>query len=311
MRFPVAFLYGLACALALAPPAPAADGTVSASGTAEVALPAKALRVQVQLMTSGKDVKEALAKLHERRAAAKTLLASLGASADAVVFGEPAVSLEQNVRAQQMERMLAQLRSRPGARPADPKAKAPLPVFVVSSLKADLPLKASTPEELLIAGHDLQQKVRAADLGGLKEAEKLSPQEKELLEEMGGREPPDSGEPKPGEPFFLYVAPVSEAERDRALAEAFQNARRDAARLARAAGAGLGAVQNLSDNSQPGMDMDDPTGMGRRYYYEMAMAQREAVRPDAGKGEAVGLQPGKVVLRVVVSAQFVLKPSDK
>jgi uncharacterized protein YggE len=311
MRIPLTLVCGLLCILALASPAPAAEGTISASGTAEVALPARALRVQVQLTTSGKDVKEALAKLQERRAAAQALLVSLGAAPEGIVVGEPGVSLEQNARSQQMERMLAQLRSRPGARLTDPKSKAPVPVFVAATLKVDLPLKAATPEELLVAGHDLQQKVRAADLGGLKESEKLSPQERELLEEMGGREPLDSGEPRPGEPSFLYVTPVSEGERDRALAEAFQRARRDAARLARAAGAELGAVQNLADHSQLSIEADDSPGMMRRYYYEMAMARRDTARPDEGKSEAVGLQPGKVVLRVVVSAQFTLKPSGK
>jgi uncharacterized protein YggE len=300
--------------LALAPLVPAADGTISATGTAEVALPAKALRVQVQLTASGKDVKDALAKLQERRTVAKALLESLGAPATAIVFGEPGISLEQNARTQQMERMLAQLRSRPGSgRPAEPKAKTAMPVFVACSLKVDLPLKAATPEELLVAGHELQQKVRAADLGGLKEAEKLSPQERELMEEMGGRDPTETGEPKPGEPSFWYVAPVADADRERALAEAFERARRAATRLARAAGAGLGAVQNLVDNSsQAGMDMDDQMAMMmRRYPYPMGGSRFDTARPEEGKSEAVGLQPGKVVLRVIISVQFTLKPTDK
>src|SRR5436190_18809394 len=139
MRF-LASVCGIGCTLAFVASAPAADGTISATGTAEVALPAKALRVQVQLTASGRDVKDALAKLQERRTVAKALLESLGAPAMAIVFGEPGISLEQNARTQQMERMLAQLRSRPGGgRPAEPKAKTAAPVFVACSLKADLP----------------------------------------------------------------------------------------------------------------------------------------------------------------------------
>jgi uncharacterized protein YggE len=284
----------------------AGQGTVAGSGSVEIKRPPEALRVQVDLLARGKDVKEALAKLKERREAAVAQLTGLGVPKAAVVIGEPTLSSDKTQRQQQIERMMQMRR---GGKPARPKAEQP--VFVSAPLKADLPLKAVGPEELLVAAHALQEKIKAADLGGLKDVEKpTSPQEEELAEEMGPEFGGDEG-PKRGEPVFSFVAAVPDAERAKALADAFQKAKRDATRLARAAGAELGPVRTLSENQQTGGLEEDPLA-GPRRFYDMAMVGRPPVPPaDDERGEAVGGQPGKVVLRVSVSVQFELKSPAK
>jgi hypothetical protein len=206
-----------------------------------------------------------------------------------------------------MEQMLAQrLRASGKKVPAKPKQQ---PAVVSTTLKVDFPINAATAEEYLIATHQLQEKIKAADLGGLKELAKLSPQEEELAEELEGMQQEFGGnEPKRGEPLFLFVCKISDAERAKALAEAFQKARTEGARLAKAAGVELGALQTLANQTQPGDGLEDPNTLARRYYAMMQQGrQGQIVNSDDTTGEAVGTQPGKVTLRITVSASFRLK----
>ena len=233
---------------------------------------------------------------------------TLGASKETIEFGEPGISSEKTAGQLQMEVMLKQRMKAQGKKPAV-KAAQP-PVVVGATVKADLPLKAATAEELLLVTHQLQEKIKAADLSGIKELAKLSPQDEELAEELeaAGGGYVDPNEVKRGEPFFLFVCKVSDEEHDKAVAEAFRKARLEASRLARAAGADLGALSQLSHQSQ-GTDFNDGSDAVRRYY-AMQQQGRMAQLPtaDENSGEAVGLQPGKVSLRIAVSAQFFLKP---
>jgi uncharacterized protein YggE len=306
----------LACAFAALVPAapaaePSAEGTVTGQGTADVKKPPEFLRVQVEVLARGKDLREALARLKERQGAARKQLATLGAAQGTVAFGDPVANPEKNDQQRMMERMvMARMRARQGKPGAKPKV-AP-PVAVSATLKADLPLKASGADELLLAAESLQEKIKAADLGGLKEFEKASPQEEELAEEnqesgMQGQQ----GEVKRGEPVFVFVAKVSEEERAKALAEAFRKAKRQAGQLARAAGAELGALHHL-DGQYPGVPGEDSpyayNSYAMRALQQLRMAQA-AADPDEQAGEALSPQPGPVTYRVAVAAAFTLKPA--
>jgi uncharacterized protein YggE len=284
----------------------AAQPTVSASGTAEVKRSAEALRVQVELLAKGKDLREALTKLRERRESARKQLTDLGAAKDAIDIGEPVVGGEKSAQQQQMEQMMGRLhQSRPAAKP-----KQALPVIVTAALKADLPLKAADPESLLLAATALQDKIKAADLGGLKDAEKPSAQEAEVLEEMGVAEA-QAGEPKRGEPTFQFVARIPAADRDKAAAEAFQRARKEAARLANAAGAGLGGLARLN-GGPPGPDPDGINYEQMRQYMAYGGGQQSFGRPlDDGSYEAVSDRPGRVTMRLVLTVEFQLSQSGK
>lgn len=303
MNTPLIRLALAAGALTLLDPAvhgagPEDDGAVVGSGSVVVKRDAQFLRVQVEVLARGKDLKEALARLKQRKEAARTQLVALGAARDAAEFGDVAVSAEAENQQANMERLLRE-RIRNGTKKPAEKEEGP-PVTVSVPLKVDLPLKADGPEELLLASQALQEKIRAADLGGLKEVAKGTPKEEEAAEEAVGQRG-ENGTPR-GEPVFLFVVRVSDEERDKALAEAFSKARKDAERLARAAGQGLGSLKQLTNLSPDG---DDSAARYNAYL----MRERGISVPvgDGQSGEAVGMQPTGITFRVAVSASFQLK----
>jgi uncharacterized protein YggE len=286
-------------------------GTVTATGSAEIKRQPELLRVQVEVMAKGKTIKEALAKLKERRDATLARVVELGAAKDNVVFGEANVGSEKTDRQVQMEQML-RMRLRTQGKKA-PKAKE-APVVVTAQLKADFPLAAASPEEFLVAAHTLQEKIKAADLGGAKDAAKLSPEEEEVAEELGGDEAMnDPSQPKRGEPVLLYVRKLTEDDRAKALAEAFAKAKREASRLAKSAGAELGGLHHLANQVGAGGDAEEPNPYVRQAYYTMMQQARLAQNQnDEAGAEAVGVTPAKVTLRVSVTAYFGIKPgADK
>lgn len=283
---------------------PPMEGSVTGTGSVEVKRTPELLRVQVEVLGKGKTLKEALAKLKERKESAVAQLVALGVARDSVTFADVSVTQEKNDRQVQIERMLrGRLKAAGKKAPAAEPAVAP--ILVAALLKVDLPLKATAPEELLQAVLDLQEKIKAADLSGIKEIEKSSPQEEEIAEEMEAFRGGEQG-PKRGEPVFLYVAKVSEAERAKALAEAYHKSRNDAVRTAQAAGMDLGPLQHLAaSHAATSTDSDDP------YIMRLSPWARErSGLGDEWNGEVVGTQPGKVTLRLQVTTSFSLKPAS-
>ncbi len=298
----------LVSAAALAPAQAPSEGAVAGTGTAVLKRPPELLRMHIELTAKGKDLKEALARLKECREAARLQLTTLGAAKDSVEFGELALVNEKTDRQRQMEMMVRErVRGGGGKKPGKP---APEPVVVSATLRADWPLKAADPEELMLTAHALQEKIKAADLAGLKEAKPLTPQEEELAEEMavlGQMRPDMMNEPKRGEPSFLFVARVPEAEYAKLLAEAFQQARTEAGRLAQAAGAALGPLRQLSHAPQAASGPDYSYAY-EAYGYGYPSRMRAAADAETRPNEAVGLQPGKVTLRLTITASFALQP---
>lgn len=283
------------------------DGQVSASGTAEIKHAAELLRVQVDLTGKGKDMKEALAKLKERKEVALAQLINLGADKANVTFSEPSIVSEKNDRQRQIEMMMMQRRG--GAKKPDPKNKQADPIVVSVSMKADVPLKAGSAEDLLQLGHTLQEKIKAADLGGLKESEKLNPKDEEIAEEMQemNRMMAEGGEARRGEPSFMYVSKITPAEHDKALKDAFAKASAQATRLAGAAGVELGSLHSLQSNLLP----SSAEYMNEYYARAGRMMIRDSDRDvddKDDKSEAVGMNPAKVSLKVSVNAAFTIKP---
>lgn len=280
------------------------DGTVAGQGSAELKMQPQLLRVQVEILAKANDLQTALAKLKERRDAARLQLKALAAVPESVAFGEPTVAPEKTDQQKQMEAMVAQrMRNTPGARPPQKKTEAP-PAVVLALLRFDLPLKAADGDQLLMVAQALQQRVKDADLGGLQEFDKLSPQDEELAEEaraMMGYQQPEQH--KRGEPTFLYVAKLSAAELDKAMAEAFQSCRHQADRLARAAGAQLGRLHHL--DTQPVTATGEDTAM---MYYGRYPGTRPV--PAALPSEATATQAGPVTYRVALNATFSLKTQE-
>jgi uncharacterized protein YggE len=267
------------------------------------------MRLQIDLLARGQDLKEAIAKIKERREAASKKLTELGAAADSIQFGEVRIVPSKNDEQRRMEMMVrARMKGqKPGAKDVAKKE----PVKVSMSLKAEWLIKAGSAEERLLAAHELQDKIREADLAGQKEAEKLSAEEQEEAEEAAGEERMPSFDPSdgaaPGTAVFFFVAKVSDEEKSKMAKEAFDKARASAERLAKAAGVGLGPLQSLSRSGQ-GPETEDFSGEYNPYRSAMyPMLQRLRMEQGDDAAEAVGTDPGQVSLRVTVTAEFAVK----
>jgi hypothetical protein len=280
-------------------------GQVQGTGTAVLEQLPGRLRVHVELTGRGKSPTEALAALRDRRDAVKALLPTLGADAESIRFDDPQIS--RGEEQQKMNEMLMQRmgRTKRGASPDGPPT---LPTTARAHLTADWTLKAADVEQLLAETFALQEKIKVADVAGVKEAPKLSPEEEEMQAEMRQMMGGNQGT-SPGEPQFSFVLKVAADERAKLTAEAFQKAKADAERLAAAAGAKLGKLTALQGTTQ-GADMGDG-GYGGDYYNQM-MARRMGISPVVAAGapaedETVGPTTGKVKLTVVVQAYFALE----
>jgi uncharacterized protein YggE len=290
----------------------AAKDALAAVGTVSLKRPPTALRVHVELLGKGKTLAEALTNLKARRESAIAQLQTLKADKDAITCGNPTLSNIHSAQRRQLETMIAE-RMRSGGKKAAKGAKVP-EVFTVSAmLTAEWPLEAKTPEELLLAAHALSEKVKAADLAGMKDAEKLAPEEEELFEEMNSmsRRGPGGDEPMPlGQPYFLYVARISEKDRQQALAEAFAKAKAQAAQLAQAAAVPLGPLVALSGQATGGSNNtsmeDEYMGGPYRQYMRRLRMQQAVENPDEQANEAVGVDPDSLTFMFMVNASFAL-----
>ena len=305
----------VACAVALGFPdsvraqAPDESGTVAGNGVVTISRPPEIMRVQIALQGKGADLKAALAAVKARADAARKQLTTLGAGKESIKVDQAKIGAKNNQQQRQMQMMMMQ-RMRQGNK-ASKKPKTPDPVLVSAMLTAEWKLDSKSADDLLVAVHALQEKIRAADLAGTKDAEKLSPEQEELLEEMEANQNQygSEDEPKPGEPVFIFVSRISEAERDKALAEAFQKAKVQAMRLAKAAGAELGDLYSLTGGSSSPNDYNSYGRYNQYAYQTLQMARAEAgMEDDEGNDtEALGTEPGPVKINVTVRAAFDLK----
>ena len=286
------------------------NGTVTGSGVVEIKRRPDRMRLQVELLAKGSNLKAALALLKDRIEAARVQVAALGVIKESVKFGDPKLSSTKTDQQKQMEQMLMQrLRQRGKRKGKQPKASSP--VTVSAELTAEWKLTAKTVEELLLVSHELQEKIKAADLAGRKQAEKLSPEEQELLEEAESSFGyGSSDEPKPGEPSFLFVSGISDDDREKSLAAAFQKAKLRAARLAKATGSQLGELKSLSAQYTPGADLDDYSmfgGYNSPAYQALQRAMTAAQLGTEDELEAIGVLPGTLTYTITVTASFDLK----
>jgi uncharacterized protein YggE len=278
--------------------APEIPGAVTGMGVASLKRAPDLIRVQVQISGDGKTLKEALAKLGARREACKKKLVALGVKEDAITFDDPKVDATDP--RQQMEQMMRMQMNRGGRRaaPATSPAAGAAHVAVGAIVKAEWALSAKGGEGLLIAAQDLQDRVKAADLADTKTS---SLEEQEAREERAGLDENEQA-PPPGQPVFLYVAKVSDEQRAKVLADAFKKAKANAADLAKAAGAELGALKQLQSQATPDAEQYQMMQYARYNPYLYAQAQNSD-----STDEAVSPVAGPVTLRLTVSASFAIK----
>ncbi|MDB5387790.1 MAG: hypothetical protein JWM11_3436 [Planctomycetaceae bacterium] len=288
----------------------AGSGVVSGTGMVQLERIPEILRMQVQLTSKGATLKEALTALKARSDAARLQLATMGAEKESIKIDASRIAVQDPNRRNAMEMMLAQQMKR-GAKGAA-KSKPVAPVEVTASLSAEWKLTVKDAETLLLAVHPLQEKIRAADLAGKAETEKLTPEQEEMLEELqasGQNRFGQNDQETQGQPDFLFVSHITEAEHEKAMAEAFQKAQARASRFAKAAGCQLGAVRSIESSDGPSMEYEDYSMRG--YGSSQFSLLQQAARQHSGSTdlpEAVGATASKVKYAVNLTATFELKP---
>lgn len=279
-------------------------GSVTGMGTTQLKNKPSLLRLTIQLQEKAPSVAEALAKLQDRREAAVLQLQKLGAAQNAIKVTEATLAAGESDAERQMQRMMLQQMRAQGR--TVKRGQPPKSVTVSSTLIAEWPLAAKTNEELLVFAEKLQSDITAADLAGLNEPKKLTPEEEELQEEMADMMEQYSyseNQPKPGTPAFAYVARITDAERQQALATAFEKAKTQAQQLAVAAKAKLGKLSSLSGTTSQANE--DYNYAQRMFAMQYAMAQ--ATAGEAGSEEALVPHPGAATFQVLVTATFQLE----
>jgi len=282
---------------------------VSATGVVVVKRNPTRMRMYIQLFGKGKTPEEALAKLKERREAATLQLESLKADKKSIVFGKTSFSTVQEAQKQRFEAMVREQMRAGGKAPKG--LKVPQTTTVTTFLSAEWPLEATSQETLLLLAHGIEEKIKAADLSGGKEAEKLSPEEEELAEEARQTISRYGEQQQPlGQPFFLFVAEIDKPDRQKAMAEAFAKAKTQATDLAKAAGVELGQLIGLGG----GCSGDNSFGEQRYNSYSnrgilsevQEMATEGNEDSDQKRYEALSTTPGPLAFKCYLTATFAL-----
>lgn len=281
---------------------------IQGTGTVVLQETPTVIRMSLQLSEKAETVEKALEQLKDRREAAVQQLEALGAVKEAVKVEPPVLSTGKTSQQQRTDQMIKMLKAQ-GRRVPKGLEKTP-PVTVTANITAEWPLKAASPEEAITLVKKLQDKVEAADLAGTKEAKKLTPEEEELNEEMkdmmesmsyGGDE-----QANPGEPTFFYVATLSQEAQEKAIAEAFAQAKGNAEKLAKAAGIGVGPLASLTaavSQSENYSAMSDYYGGG--YPSQMMMArQMSQINSGDPRTQALSPSPTTAKFQVIVMVTF-------
>jgi uncharacterized protein YggE len=289
----------------------AGQGVVSGMGLAKVPLKPKVLRMHIELAAQGKTLPEALESLKDRREAALVQLEKLDAAVKSAKFTPPALAASQSDQKRRMEAMVRErMRGRSGKAAGK---QAPKSYSVSTTLSVEWPLKAETPEQLLVVVETVREKVQAADLAGTKNAEKASSEEEEEAEEAAGMSRSYGGEEqvKPGEPMFVFVAPIPAEQQTKALAQAFAKAKAQAQQMAAAAGVTLGPLASLANSQNAGMNFGGAYGYRQQQQLQRLMELgmigdegESAATPD----EAVAPDAHKLSFAVTVTASFAVQP---
>jgi uncharacterized protein YggE len=288
------------------------SGVVSGNGVVVISRKPETMRLLVVLQGKGATLKDALASIKSRGEAAKKQLATLGAGKDSIKLDDAKIAEPDNNQQQQRRMQMMQRGGGKAPKAGKKAAKTPDPILVSATLTAEWKLEGKSADDLLMTVHGLQEKIKGADLAGSKEAEKLTPEQEEALEEMQAEDGFGSFNqnegPKPGEPMFLFVTHIPDADREKAFSQAYQKARTDASRIAKAAGMELGELKSLHG---PSGNYNRGYNYNSRSYRVLQMANAATGTPDdevsEDSTEVVGGDSGHVKFNVTVSASFDLK----
>jgi hypothetical protein len=286
-------------------PTAAGQETITATGAASLKRKPTVLRMYLELIAKGSTLDEAMKKMKQRREGAVAQLETLKADKNATTFGDLGLSSAKSPRQRQIETMIAARMQSRGKKAA--KNQAPQPVAVTVLLTAQWTLDAEAPEQMLVVAQTLQDKIKAADLAGSKDAEKLSPEEQEVLDESA-QMMDSSGEQQtpPGQPYFVFVAKISKADGEKLLAEAFAKAKVQAADLAKAAGVELGPLVGLSGQygGQHSLGENEYNPYDNYSPIRRMLAQLTTDDDDESGQEAMSNDPASISFKGYVQASF-------
>jgi hypothetical protein len=291
---------------------PAAQNAVSAEGSVSLKRQPSAIRVTVPLSVKGKTTEEALAKLKERREAASAKVVKLKADKKNVKFSDPSVASVQTDRRHQMNIMIQQRITQSGKKPKG--LQVPESVALSCCMTAEWPVSGKTPEEIFLEMQSLKQKIKAAELSGKKEDEKLSPEEEEVAAEMEQQAVMQGENPEAeNEPQYLFVAHITPEEREKAMADAFAKAKKNAESLAKSAGVELGPLLGLSGTGNGAKNIgDDSYGVySSSAYQRLQRMQQLATDPDEENNETVAADASALEFTFSASALFKIGNADK
>lgn len=292
--------------------APRTGEMVSGTGTAVVQKFPTTMRMTMHIPSKGKNLEEALADLNQRRQAAFAELEKLGAKKESLRLSVPSVTLMDAQTRRQFEQMMV-VSSRPtrGRSAGDKTPKAPETVMLHAGLTAEWPVEAKNTEGLFVAVHQLREKIDAAKWAASPPAVAPSPerQTSPALEITPEQAVPvtvsEMGEDMPGAspenptPTFVFVATITDEERQKALGQAVEKAKGDAARVAQSAGARVGPLVAINSGS----------GSYRYGGFFPGGFMPSYLDPDSAwkENEGVAGQPGTVKFPFTVSVGFAVQ----
>jgi uncharacterized protein YggE len=286
-------------------------GYVTATGSARLERTPTAIEMSVQLLGRGATPTDALADLKKRQATAREVVGQLGAIEDSIELGSPSLSNEYNAQRENfLEAIQQRMRGHTG--PVPKGLQLPKSITVTSTMNARWKLSATDIETFMIESHALIEKIKAADPGGAKSKDDLSPEEEEWMEEMQGVLD-DMGEEMatPGEPDFMYIAQIDAQEREKLLADAVAMARTKATELTVAAGAQLGKLASIeSEGDSPDMSEVEMYGYGvspRYRRYRRMLLRQQMLQMTRNENESYAHEPESIVFSVMVRMRFYLK----
>lgn len=299
---PLLLAFGAIAAISLRIPGVcrAADqpASVSATGHATLKKRPDILRAAIVLQSHGKDVAEAISKLHQLRDQTKTKLTTAGAAEASIQFSDPENGAGGAMTPQQRQMQMMQDMQRGNRKPAAPQG-----VTLSCTVTAEWPFTAASPDEALVLAAALQEKIKGALPAATGEKKALTPEEQELAEEAAAQNNGGDPGPKPGEPSFVYVYKLTDADKAKLRADAFASAKNQAGNLAAAAGKSLGPVHEISSGAIPAQS-DNPYA---NYMAMMNGGGDASGQPNEDTSEATGATPTSVSYALNVSASFALQ----
>ena len=261
------------------------------TGTARLARTPERMRVIIPIAEEAENVGDALAALTEAANGVRKDLIKLGATAAQITIGSPDIKKKSDA-GENMLGMMAAMGAGGGLDPKDDGL-----VAVQQVVTADFDLPDGDRSALLDTAWAIQREIWEADYDFGADAGGMNMQQAILQQTMNG----EAGQ-NPNKTGFLFLAPVTKAERAALLREAFKKARTDTEELAMAAGTQLGELRMVSRNG-------DPTGYAEMVQSMMQMrnaggSESRFLQNDEIGLTAIGTSPGAVELQVTITAGF-------